>query len=351
MRENRPVIELPRLIDVRPGALNDLPQNLKRLNLEGNGILITGKDTLNVAGNKLKDLLMDNQYHVETVIVEEASMKVGYNVVEKIKEVDANFVVAVGGGTKIDIAKYASFESKIPFISVPTIASHDGIASSHSSLTSGKNSKHSVQAHSPLAVIGDVNILSLAPKRYMLSGCSDIISNKTAVLDWRLSNLQTGERVSEYALTLSNLIADTIINSKEKIAKSHKDGTYTVLKGLITSSISMCIAGSSRPASGAEHMISHKLDHFEAGDGLHGEQCGLASILTMFMHGGNWKEIRNTLEYIGAPFKAEQINVSETEMIEAVQGAREMRPDRWTILSKDFSREEIKNMLIETKII
>lgn len=113
----------------------------------------------------------------------------------------------------------------------------------------------------------------------------------------------------------------------------------------------MCIAGSSRPASGAEHMISHKLDHFEAGDGLHGEQCGLASILTMFMHGGNWKEIRNTLEYIGAPFKAEQINVSETEMIEAVQGAREMRPDRWTILSKDFSRDEIKNMLIETKII
>ncbi len=83
MRENRPVIELPRLIDVRPGALNDLPQNLKRLNLEGNGILITGKDTLNVAGNKLKDLLMENQYHVETVIVEEASMKVGNNVVEK----------------------------------------------------------------------------------------------------------------------------------------------------------------------------------------------------------------------------------------------------------------------------
>jgi len=351
MREDRPIIELPRLVDVRPGALNDLPNTLDRLNLSGTGLLLAGPTTLEIAGKKILKILEDTKFQVHTHIVGDATMRAGDATVEEIEKVGANYVLAVGGGTKIDIAKYASFQKRIPFISIPTVASHDGIASSRSSLSHGEVSKHSVQAQSPLAVIGDIDIVALAPRRYMISGCADIISNKTAVLDWQFSNRLTGEHISQYAYTLSNLIATTMIEAKSVIASSHADGVYTVLKGLITSSISMCIAGSSRPASGAEHMISHKLDQIADSKSLHGEQCGVASILTMYLHGGDWKEIRDTLDYIGAPTTAAQLGVTDEQMIDAVMHANEIRPERFTILSNGISIDAATTALIRTGII
>ena len=356
MREDRPIIELPRLVDVRPGAINDLAQTLDRLNLSGNGVMIVGDTTKNIAGNRIMEILENTNYCIEPHIVGVASLQAGKDAIEVIQSHKANYVLAVGGGTKIDIAKYASFQSRIPFISIPTVASHDGIASSRSSLTEGKNSKHSVQAHSPFAVIGDVDIVALAPRKYTISGCADIISNKTAVLDWQFSNRLTGEHISQYAMTLSELIATTMIEAKKIIASSHADGTYTVLKGLITSSISMCIAGSSRPASGAEHMISHKLDHILKEEGitptsLHGEQCGVASIVSMYLHGGNWKEIRDTLKYIGAPSTAGELHVTDEQMIQAVVGARDIRPERFTILSNGITEQAAAKALVATGII
>ncbi|MHA2502962.1 MAG: NAD(P)-dependent glycerol-1-phosphate dehydrogenase [Candidatus Kariarchaeaceae archaeon] len=350
MRENRPIIEMPRIIDVRPGAINHLEDTLKRLNLEGNGLMIAGKTTVEVAGKQIISILEDKNYNIDTMLIGDATVSVGKEAIEKIAEVDADFVLAVGGGTKIDVAKYASFNSNIPFISIPTVASHDGIASSRASLK-GMDTKHSFEAHSPLAVVGDVLIVSQAPKQYMISGCADVISNKTAVLDWQLSNRLTGEHVSQYAITLSLLIANTIIEQRKIIKTDLLEGTNTVLKGLMTSSISMCIAGSSRPASGAEHMISHRLDHLIEKPALHGMQCGVASIVTMFLHGGDWKEIRDTLHEVGAPIRADEIGVDRDQMIEAVISGQDIRPERFTILSNGITKKAAVHALTVTGII
>ena len=349
MRNDRPIIELPRLIDVRYNAFEHIPNAIEKLKLDGPAVLIADLQTMKIAGNRIMEILEKN-YQISPILIKKATLNEAKKVIEYYQETAANFAIAVGGGSVIDIAKFSSFEHKIPFISVPTVASHDGIASARASL-SDSNKRHSLEAHSPFAVIGDVETLAKAPKRFSISGCGDIISNITAVLDWELSNRITGEHLSQYAIALSRMTAKTLMASKDIILKDPIEATDTVLKGLITSSMAMCIAGSSRPASGAEHMISHVLDETAKTPGLHGEQCGISSIISMYFHGGNWQEIKNTLEVIGAPTSATQINISSEEFIHAITAANNVRKDRFTILSSGISKEASEKALVETGII
>ena len=105
----------------------------------------------------------------------------------------------------------------------------------------------------------------------------------------------------------------------------------------------MSVAGSTRPASGSEHMFSHMLDHLGprillAGrknkKPLHGEQCGVGAIMMVYLHGGDWQKIRKTLKKIGAPTTSEQLGVSKKNIIEALVKAHEIRPERYTILGE-----------------
>ncbi len=347
---DRPLIELPRLFDVRLNAIEKIGENLDKLKLEGPVALLSGKKTYQIAGKKVQQVLEDHHREVHTFTVCDDSIETANEAIEFFKEINAFFAVGVGGGKVIDVAKYASHEFNIPFVSVPTAASHDGIASARASLK-GVDIKGSFPAKAPIMVVGDIETLAKAPKRFTISGCADIISNKTAIMDWELSQRITGEHMSSYASTLSEISAISMIEAREEIAKDPIKGAYHVFKGLITSSMAMCIQGSSRPASGAEHLISHSLDQILKKPALHGEQVGLMSIFTMFLHGGNWKEIRETLEIIGAPTTAQQIGASAEELIQAISIAQSIRPDRYTILSTGVTEKAIVNALVKTGII
>lgn len=349
MRLNRPAIEMPRIIEVKSKALDLINNTIKKLNLQGNVFLIADPNTIEIAGNKIIEILSKKR-KIEYYLINTASLTECNKVIDEINDLKPNFILGVGGGSVIDVAKYSSFKSKIPFISIPTVASHDGIASSRASLLVDKK-KQSLEARSPLAVIADLDIISKAPKRFMISGSADILSNITAILDWELSNRITGEHISQYAIALSHMSAKTIIEESDLIPKNIVEGAYTVLKGLITSSIAMCIAGSSRPASGAEHMISHVLDEILEKPGLHGEQCGLGSIISMYFHGGDWKLLKDTLYRLGAPTKASDLNIKKNELVYAISNAYKVKKDRYTILSTKISPTAIEYALSKTGII
>jgi glycerol-1-phosphate dehydrogenase [NAD(P)+] len=100
-------------------------------------------------------------------------------------DIGAGFLIEPEVGRSIDIAKLASVRANIPFLSVPTAASHDGICSAQASLTVNGETM-SVQAQAPLAIVADTKIISQAPARLLAAGCGDIISNYTAILDWKL---------------------------------------------------------------------------------------------------------------------------------------------------------------------
>src|SRR5450756_2988326 len=100
----------------------------------------------------------------------------------------------VGGGTIIDAAKISSCTQNIPFISIPTTVSHDGIASPLASIK-GSDKPYSILAQAPLAIIADTEVIAQAPWRFMISGCGDVISKFTAVKDLSLIHISEPTRL------------------------------------------------------------------------------------------------------------------------------------------------------------
>jgi glycerol-1-phosphate dehydrogenase [NAD(P)+] len=259
-------------------------------------------------------------------------------------------LIGVGGGSVIDLAKISSGIRSIPFISVPTAASHDGIASSRASIKR-RDEKTSVQALPPLAVVADTKIISSAPYRFLAAGFADLISNYTAVKDWELAHRLKGEYFSEYAYQLSLLSAKLMIKNASIIREGTERAVRKVLKGLISSGIAMSIAGSSRPASGSEHLFSHALDVISPKPAMHGEQCGVGSIMMMYLHGGKWNSIRRALNTVKAPVDAEGLGMGDEVILEALVMAHKIR-DRYTILgTQGLTKEAALNLAVNTGVV
>jgi glycerol-1-phosphate dehydrogenase [NAD(P)+] len=113
----------------------------------------------------------------------------------------------------------------------------------------------------------------------------------------------------------------------------------------------MSIAGSSRPASGSEHMFSHALDRLAPKPALHGEQCAVGTIMMMYLHGGNWQEIRDALIKIKVPVTAKGLKIDDELIIEALTIANTIRQERYTILSGGLTYEAAEDLAIQTGVI
>jgi len=343
-------MQLPRDVLVGHKAIEETGCVCKDLKLRGNALIVTGSTTLKVAGKRVSELLENIGSSTETVLTCKAAIEEVQKVMEKALETDANFLLGVGSGRSIDLAKLASTRLELPFISIPTAASHDGIASSRASiLDNGKNT--SVQAQSPIAVIADTEIISAAPFRFLAAGCGDIISNYTAVLDWELASRLRNEYFGEYAAALSRMAARVIIDYADSIKPEHESSARLVVKALVSNGVAMSIAGSSRPASGSEHMFSHALDKIAPEPALHGEQCGVGTIMMMYLHGGNWQEIREALKKIGAPTTAAEMGIEDKYIIEALLHAHSIRPERYTILGNGLTLSAAEKVARITKVI
>ena len=251
-------------------------------------------------------------------------------VIDYASKVKPSFIVSIGGGTTIDLGKYAAFKLGIPFISVPTAASHDGIASPMVSLK-GLRSPYSIKARPPIAIIADVNIIMSAPHRLLASGCGDIIAKLTAVRDWKLAHKLKNEYYGEYAASLAVLSAKLVMRHAKLIGAHKEEGVRIVIEALVSCGVAMCIAGSSRPCSGAEHQFSHVLDMIAPKPALHGEQCGVGTIMMAYLHGMNWRKIKKALKIIGAPTTAKELGIDDEYIIRALVEAHKVRP-RYTIL-------------------
>ncbi|AMM54702.1 NAD(P)-dependent glycerol-1-phosphate dehydrogenase [Pyrococcus kukulkanii] len=344
------LMEFPREVVLGHNLVHEVVNVAKRLNLESPVLVVYGPKTKEIAGKDVERELKSS-FDVHSITVKEANMKNVEKVLGKIKDLGIKWAIAVGGGSIIDITKLASYKSGIPFISFPTTASHDGIASANASIK-GLEAKTSIKARPPLAVIADIGIIKTAPRRYLAAGVGDVISNITAVRDWKLAHKIRGEYFSEYAAALSVMSAKMVMRDAEIIRLGEDEGIRKVVKALISSGVAMSIAGSSRPASGAEHLFSHALDMLLDKPALHGEQTGIGTIIMAYLHGINWKKIKETLKTVGAPTTAYELGIDPEIIIEALTIAHKIRPERYTILGKDgLTREAAEKAAKITGVI
>jgi len=183
----------------------------------------------------------------------------------------------------------------------------------------------------------------------LASGCADVISNMSAVMDWELAHRLKNEEFSSHAAVLSKTAAEMLIENATDIRHGTEESTWLAVKALIVSGVAMSVAGNTRPASGSEHMFSHMLDHLGPGimlkgkrgsKPMHGEQCGVGAIMMVYLHGGDWQNIRKALRIIGAPTTSEELGISKKKIIEALVRAQEIRPERYTILGENGLTED-----------
>jgi glycerol-1-phosphate dehydrogenase [NAD(P)+] len=344
-------MQLPREVIIGNGALERVGQITRRLGFSQSALVIAGSKTNVIAGKKVRRILEEEEMIIDTFLVESAALKDVENVDAKIEELKPEIVFGVGGGTKIDVAKCSSARSGIPFISVPTTASHDGIASPLSSIK-GFDKPYSVMTQAPLAIIADTAIIRQAPWRFAISGYEDVVAKLTAVKDWQLAHDEKNEYYGGYAASLALMGAKHVMLNADLMRKKNEEGLRVLIEALISCGVSMSIAGSSRPCSGSEHMFSHALEIVRPNRSLHGERCGIGTIMMAYLHGLNWKRIKQAFRKLGAPTKAVELGMSKGDIVEALEMAASIRPERFTILNKlGLNREAYEHLAKVTEVI
>ncbi|MBM3291773.1 iron-containing alcohol dehydrogenase, partial [Candidatus Bathyarchaeota archaeon] len=300
-------IDLPRIVVVGNNVLNSLGGICNELGYL-NALIVTGTNTVKIAGDKASIILERAGVLSRHIYVADAQLETVGRVMEETKKEETNVLIGVGGGRNIDVAKLAAAKTGLPFISVPTVASHDGIASNLASIK-GMERPYTMKAASPVSVVMDSEIILQSPYRFTASGCGDIISKATEVEDWKLAHRDQGEYYGGYSGSLALMSSELVMESVQKIIELTEDGIRTLLEALVSCGVAMSIAGSSRPCSGSSHLFSHALDMITPKPALHGEQCGVGAIMMAKLHGLDWEKIRGSLRILKAPTTAKELMI------------------------------------------
>jgi len=271
-------MQLPREVLIGRNVAPLVGNTLIRLGIRGRALIVTGPEVEHIALSTVLDSLSKEQFASKTVVVGSATTEQVSQVENSIRDFEPDIVLGVGGGKDIDVAKLSSMRSSRPFLSVPTAASHDGIASGLVSMK-GLDRPYSYVAHSPIAVVADTSIIAQSPYRLIASGCGDVLAKYTAVRDWKLAHRIKNEYYGDYAAELAMMSARLVMKNANNIRLLSESGVRTLVEALISCGVAMSIAGTSRPCSGAEHLFSHCLTMTVPEPALHGEQCGVGTIL------------------------------------------------------------------------
>jgi glycerol-1-phosphate dehydrogenase [NAD(P)+] len=281
-----------RRVSLRRGAVEDVTDFVRDIGQHLSVAVIADAVTAELAGRRVAALLESAGHRDRLVVVpdgaggrphaDEARLRL---VEAALEGVDA--AVAVGAGTINDLTKLASYHRKIPYAVVATAPSMNGYTSAIAAIMM-RGVKRTIPCHQPYAVAADLDILTKAPLELCQAGLGDLESKPTASADFRLSNLLLGT----YFCTVPEQVVLAAEQQAADLAEGlrHRDpsAVEALTRALLLSGISMKLAGSSGPASGGEHLISHYWDMTAARDGRvegrHGAQVGVATIVTATLY-------------------------------------------------------------------
>ncbi len=275
--------------------------------------------------------------------VPEASDAVVNAVAALCQRVGASMLLSVGGGSVVDVGKRVHRLFNIPNIAFPTIISNDGLISPISVLRGPDGHRNSFPAAVPVGVAVDLDIIRRSPRRYLVAAAGDVLSNLSASRDWmRLF------QASEGAMPFNDLAHELALGAAESlIASRHTDFDddlflTSVVRAQVYSGLAMSLAGSSRPCSGAEHLLSHAIDHLElASEELHGIQVGSISLFVLSLLSEKTGLAIDFARSIGLPLDWETLSPRVEGSVRSIlENARQMRPDRRTILD-DFTDDQL----------
>lgn len=266
-------------IVIENGALERLPQIMNTYYATYQKIaMICDEHTFAAAGYRVKELLPDvivmqlssDHLHADEHGVEAAQAMLALHP-------DVDFMIACGSGTIHDITRYHCYEKHVPFLSIPTAASVDGFVSTVAAMT-WHGFKKSFTAVSPVFVLADSAVFAKAPTRLTASGVADLLGKYTAICDWKIAHILTGEYICDRVVDMEIQALKELRNHLDGIQTGDIAAYESLMYGLLLSGIAMQMVGNSRPASGSEHHMSHLWEMAainEPIDYYHGEKVGV----------------------------------------------------------------------------
>ncbi len=347
----RTQIHIPTLVRIKAGAVDRVGIYARRngfshvVVLHSDGLPQELLERLN-EGLKAEDVAIMHSWPVKEASFEQAR--------ELFPGIPARTraVVGFGGGKALDVAKYTAFLTGLPCISVPTSLSNDGISSPQSSLTL-EGRRKSLPSAMPFGIVIDTKVCLAAPEVLWLSGIGDLVSKLTAVFDWKLAFHAADTPIDDFAALLSDA---TVF---QFIARPNHDlqGVQVLGTALMLNGVAMGVCGSSRPASGSEHLISHALDALGGTPRLHGLQVGVATYLVSLLQKQSSETIAALFEKTGFWRAVESNPFRRADWIEALCRAPSIKEDFYTVLSsrdclpeaEDYLRNDpfLRNCLVE----
>lgn len=244
-------------------------------------------------------------------------------------------IVAIGGGRRLDVAKLAAARAGLTNIAVPTQLSHDGICSPVAVVPNEEGIAESLGAAPPRAVIVPLPTLADAPVATIAAGLGDLLANPLALRDWGLAAERGLEEIDERAWDLSTESFEAVegfLDQDPAVSEKDPDFLKHLADALVLSGMSMICSGTSRPASGGEHEISHAIDELYGGRALHGAQVAFGTLISVALYEDDVEAMKRRLKKLGLPSHPEDLELTEDDLVDVILAAPDTRPGRFTIV-------------------
>lgn len=278
-----------KMIDIEKGALKRLPEHIKKYGFQ-NVFVVCDVNTWEAAGKDAVKELEEAGIHQNTFVFQDKELVPDEHAVGAMMEAfckETDLILAVGSGTLNDLCKFFSFQMGLDYMILATAPSMDGFVSVGAALINNYV-KTTYQAHVPIAVIGDPEVLSQAPMEMIVAGLGDILGKYTCLLDWKMAHLIEGEY---YCETINNMVKESIeivVEESSKIKERDSQAIQYLMEALVLTGVAMSFIGNSRPASGSEHHLSHywemKFQMERKKPVLHGVKVGIGMIAVIKMY-------------------------------------------------------------------
>jgi len=330
------MIGTPLAVEVGAGTVARLAPLLadRRISSGGHVAVVVGPGQ----GEHLAEVLRPELANADFWMVDGGTLEAAMRVVDNLKDGYFDALVGIGGGRTLDVAKLAASRTGLPMVAVATSLAHDGIASPVASLEHGGR-KRSYGVQMPAAVMVDLDYVRRSAPEMRRGGIGDVVSNLSAIQDWRLAERRRGEVVDGLSVTFAHTAAISVLPREDGI----DDDSFlmALADALVLSGLAMATAGSSRPCSGGEHEIIHAIDQLYPGACTHGELAGATSLFACFLRGDERiaREIDTCLCRHGLPRLPADFGLSAEQFTAAVLRAPMTRPDRYTVL-EDLQLDE-----------
>ncbi|MGE0755568.1 MAG: iron-containing alcohol dehydrogenase family protein [Pirellulaceae bacterium] len=332
-------ITIPTLVRVKPGALDRVGLYLARDSRRSVALLVSQGLPAPIQERLRKGLLDEGIQPAAWLEVKDNDLEAATRLFAELPS-SVTAIVGVGGGKALDLAKYVGFLGRLPYYAVPTSLSNDGFCSPQSSLTIAGR-RRSLPAAIPYGVVIDTEACQAAPRILTLSGVGDLVAKLTAVHDWKLAFHRAGEFVHDFAALLS----DGSIHAYLSRPAFDLEGLRLLATALLLNGMAMEMCGTSRPASGSEHLISHALDATSVRPRLHGLQVGVATYLVSILQGAHTQRIAELFAATGFWDAIAQDPFSRAEWLTAVRVAPTLKADFYTVLASRDVLPEVERLL------